>query len=219
MEFKKTDPFDYKASAGKLEILDLPPRLFASIEGAGDPNGEAFAAAVEALYIYSYAVRMSGKSGMDAKNAPPPAGWFPYTVGVLQGLWTLREGCIGFDPSKKSDLAWTLLIRQPSFLDEPLHKPLLEKALAKARAKGGNALPWLEKLQLGNREGGRFAQILHAGPYDDEPATFARLESQLADRGETRDGRHHVELYLTDPRRSAPERMRTILRVSLSTTP
>lgn len=219
MEFKKTDPFDYKASLDKVDILDLPMRRFASIEGAGDPNGEAFAAAVEALYTYSYAVRMSGKSGMDAKNAHPPAGWFPYAVGVLQGLWTLQEGCTGFDPAKKSDLAWTLLIRQPSFLDEPLHELLLEKAIAKARAKGGKAISWLEKLKLGNREGGRFAQILHVGPYDDEPATFARLERLLADRGETRDGRHHAELYLTDPRRSTPERMRTILRVPLSTTP
>lgn len=209
MEFKKTDPFDYKASLDKVEILDLPSRLFASIEGTGDPNGEAFAAAVEALYTYSYTVRMRGK------DASPPAGWFPYAVGVLQGIWTLQEGCAGFDPSKKSDLAWTLLIRQPSFLDEPLHKSLLEKALAKARAKGGNALPWLEKLQLGNREGGRFAQILHAGPYDDEPATFARLEQQLAVLGEVRDGHHHWELYLTDPRKSAPEKMRTILRVAL----
>lgn len=209
MEFKKTDPFDYKASVGKVEILDLPPRLFASIDGAGDPNGEAFAAAVEALYIYSYAVRMSGK------DANPPAGWFPYVVGVLQGHWTLKEGSKGFDPSCKADLAWTVMIRQPTFLDASLHAGLLEKALAKARAKGGNALPWLEKLQLGNREGGRFAQILHAGPYDDEPATFARLEQQLAVLGEVRDGHHHWELYLTDPRKSAPEKMRTILRVAL----
>jgi hypothetical protein len=211
MEFKKTDPFDYKALPGKVEILDLQPRLFASIEGEGDPNGEAFAGAVEALYTYSYAVRMSGK------DAHPPAGWFPYVVGVLQGRWTLQDGCAGFDPSKKSDLAWTIMIRQPSFLDKHLHEQLLEKAAKKARTKGGNALPWLEKLQLDNREGGRFAQILHEGPYDNEPTTFARMERLLADQGQARDGHHHWELYLTDPRRSAPERMRTILRVSLST--
>jgi len=212
MEFKKTDPFDYKASPAKVEILDLPPRLFASIEGAGDPNGEAFAGAVEALYAYSYAVRMSGK------DAPPPAGWFPYVVGVLQGRWTLREGCTGFDPSKKSDLAWTIMIRQPAFLERALHEQLLEKAMKKAQAKGGNALPWLETLQLDCREGGRFAQILHEGPYDQEPATFERLERLLLEQGKVRDGRHHWELYLTDPRRSAPERMRTILRTALSST-
>lgn len=212
MEFKKTDPFDYKASPAKVEILDLPPRLFASIEGAGDPNGEAFAGAVEALYAYSYAVRMSGK------DAHPPAGWFPYVVGVLQGRWTLREGCTRFDPSKKSDLAWTIMIRQPSFLERALHGQFLEQAVKKARAKGGNALPWLETLQLGEREGGRFAQILHEGTYNDEPATFERLERLLAEQGKVRDGHHHWELYLTDPRRSAPERMRTILRTALSST-
>lgn len=209
MEFKKTDPFDYKASPDKIEILDLPPRLFASIEGEGDPNGDAFAGAVEALYTYSYAVRMSGK------DAHPPAGWLPYVVGVLQGRWTLQEGCTRFDPARKSDLAWTIMIRQPSFLTGPLHDLLLEKAKAKARAQGSGALPWLGKLRLDHREGGRYAQILHEGPYDDEPATFERLESLLADRGETRAGRHHWELYLTDPRKSAPERMRTILRTSL----
>jgi len=209
MEFKKTDPFDYKASFGKVEVLDLPPRLFASIEGAGDPNGEAFAGAVEALYTYSYAVRMSGKS------EDPPAGWFPYVVGVLQGRWTLKEGCTKFDPRRKADLAWTILIRQPTFLDMPLHDLLLEKAAKKARAKGGGAVPWLEKLNLNNREGGRFGQILHEGPYDDEPATFARMEQQLTELGVARDGLHHWELYLTDPRKSAADKMRTILRVAL----
>jgi hypothetical protein len=209
MEFKKTDPHDYKASASTVEILDLQPRLFAWIDGVGDPNGDAFAGAVEALYTYSYTVRMSGKS----EN--PPAGWFPYVVGVLQGRWTLKEGCTEFDPRRKADLAWTVMIRQPSFLDMPLHGHLLEKATKKARAKGPNAVPWLERLQLGNREGGRYAQILHNGPYDDEPATFARMEQELAAHGEKRDGHHHGELYLTDPRKSAPEKMRTILRVAL----
>jgi len=211
MEFKKTDPFDYKAAASKVEILDLPPRQFAWIDGAGDPNGEDFAHAAEALYGYSYTVRMSGK------DAHPPVGWFPYVVGALQGRWDLQEGRTGFAPNRKSDLAWTIMIRQPTFLDQHLHEVLLDKVAKKARAKGGNALPWLERLRLGNREGGRFAQILHEGPYDDEPATFARLEGQLAERGERREGHHHWELYLTDPRRCAPERMRTILRVALAT--
>jgi len=210
MEFKKTDPFDYKASATKVEILDLQPRLLASIDGEGDPNGEAFAGALEALYTYCYTVRMSGKSD------DPPAGWFPYVVGVLQGHWTLKEGCTEFDPSRKADLAWTIMIRQPSFLDRPLHERFLETAMKKARSKGGDAGPWLEKLQLGHREGGRYAQILHEGPYDDEPATFVRLEQQLTEIGEKRDGHHHWELYLTDPRKSAPEKMRTILRVALA---
>jgi hypothetical protein len=209
MEFKKTDSFDYKASASKLEILQLQPRLFAWIDGVGDPNSEAFSGALEALYTYCYAVRMSGKSEV------PPAGWFPYVVGVLQGHWTLKEGCTNFDPSRKADLAWTIMIRQPSFLDMPLHASLHEKAIKKARTKGGNAAPWLEKLQLGNREGGRYAQMLHEGPYDNEPATFARMEQQLTEIGEVRDGHHHWELYLTDPRKSAPEKMRTILRVAL----
>lgn len=209
MEFKKTDPFDYKGSATKVEILDLPPRLFASIQGEGDPYGEAFAQALGALYTYCYIVRMSGK------GANPPAGWFPYTVGVLQGRWTLRDGCTRFDPSRKSDLAWTILIRQPSFLDTALHAAFLDKAMAKARSQGGLAVPWLERLKLDLREEGRFAQILHRGPYDDEPATFAHLEQELSNLGLSRRGHDHLEIYLTDPRRSKPESMRTILRVDL----
>lgn len=213
MEYKKTDPFDYKASATRVDILDLPPRLFASIEGEGDPNGPAFAGAVGALYAYSYTVRMSGK-GPDV-----PAGWFPYVVGVLQGRWTIREGATGFDPSKKSDLAWTIMIRQPTFLDTSLHATFLDKAISKARSKDGAAVPWLEKLQLGLHEGGRYGQILHQGPYDDEPATFARMEQELTALGERREGLHHWELYLTDPNRSSPEKMRTLLRVALGSRP
>lgn len=211
MEFKQTDPFDYKASATRVDILDLSPRLFASIKGEGDPNGPAFEKALGALYTYSYAVRMCGKGDH------PPTGWFPYVVGVLQGRWTLRDGATGFDPSNKADLSWTILIRQPNFLDTHLHSGMLETSLKKARTKDPELLPWLERLQLGLREGGRFAQILHQGPYDDEPATFARMEQELSSMRLGRADHDHTEIYLSDPRKTAPEKMRTILRAALRT--
>lgn len=212
-EFKAIDPADYKAAVDKVEVLELEPRLFAWIDGRGSPGSQAFQGAVEALYAYSYAVRMSGKS------PPPPPGWFPYAVGVLQGRWDVSAESAGYDPSAKEDLCWTLLIRQPLFLDDALHGDCLERTRGKVGRKAESTASALEHLHLGKRDGGRFAQILHVGPYDDEPASFARLESGLVPLGERRAGRHHWELYHGDPRRTAPERMRTILRVELEPAP
>lgn len=209
MEFRGSEPWDYRGRSGEPEVLELPPRLFAWIDGDGDPNGDGFRAAVGALYAHAYAVRMSGK-GID-----PPRGWFPYTVGVLQGRWDLVEGARGWDPSRKSDLSWTILLRQPAFLDEALHEACLETAARKVARKGDGSARFLERLRWGRRDGGRFAQILHEGPYDDEPASFARLESGLAAAGERRRGHHHWEIYLSDPRRVPAEKRRTLLRVEL----
>ena len=208
-EFRKSEPWDYRGRSGEPEVLELPPRLFSWIEGRGDPNGEDFQAAVGALYAHAFAVRMSGK------GPNPPPGWFPLAVGVLQGRWDLVDGARGWDPSRKDDLSWTILLRQPAFLDKALHEACLESARRKASRKTDGSARFLEGLRLDLRDGGRFSQILHAGPYDDEPASFARLEAGLESMGERRWGRHHWEIYLSDPRRVPAEKRRTLLRVEL----
>lgn len=209
-EFKKLDPYDCKAAVDAPDNLDLEPRLFAWIEGQGDPNGPDFALATGALYGLSYAVRMCYRS------EPAPKGACAYTVGVLQGRWDLVAGAGMFDPKRKDQLAWAIMIRQPAFCGQALFERFRDEAKAKAAKKGEVDPSWFDRLRFGLRDGGRFAQIMHHGPYADESASFARLEAALASQGLKRKGKHHWELYHSDPRRTAPEKMRTILRVELA---
>ncbi len=209
-EFKITDPWDYKAPMNMAQILTLPERSFAWIEGEGDPNGPVFAQAVGALYALSYTARMSYRS------PKPPKGAASYSVGLLQGRWDIRAGESMFDPKKKEALAWVIMIRQPDFLDKALFRKFVEDARAKIVKKGEADPAWIDRLRFGLRDGGRFAQIMHRGPYDDEPATFARLEEYLAAQGLSRSGKFHWEIYHSDARRTPPERLRTILRVQVA---
>ncbi len=209
IEFKVSDPWDYKAHADQPDIIELTDRSFAWISGQGDPNGLDFAQATGALYSLSYAVRMSYR----APEAPAGAG--AYVVGVLQGQWDISAADGQFDPAHKERLVWTIMIRQPAFLDQVLFARFRDEARAKAVKKKEVPPVWFDRLEFGLRDGGRVAQILHWGPYDDEPATFARLEAALATRGLQRSGHTHREIYHSDPRKTAPEKMKTILRVAL----
>ncbi len=209
-EFKVTDSWDYKAPADSAQILTLPDRRFAWIEGKGDPNGKEFAQATGALYSLSYSVRMSYRSS----NAPK--GAVPYTVGVLQGRWDLQSGDTLFDPHNKDKYMWVVMIRQPDFLNEKFFVHFVEEARGKAEKKREIDSIWFDRLRFGPRDGGRFAQIMHIGPYDSEPQTFARLEASLNGQGVSRHGKWHWEIYHSDPRRTAPEKLRTILRVQIA---
>ncbi len=208
-EFKDSDPWDYKAGEGEISLIDLPPRLFCWIEGEGDPNGNAFAQATGALYGFSYAVRMNYKA------AEPVPSAYAYTVGVLQGRWSLKPGEVSYDADRKECLAWAIMIRQPEFLSPALFERFREEAKAKAIKKKEIDAAFFDCLRYGERDGGRYAQILHIGPFDEEPESFARLEHGLSKAGLKRQGKHHWELYHSDPRKSAPEKLRTILRVEV----
>lgn len=209
-EFDKTDPWDYKAPEGEALVLDLPARLFVRIEGKGAPSGEEFSHAVGALYGFSYAVRMSYRS------ADAPAGAGAYKVGLLQGQWSIADIRRAYDPSRKENLVWTVMIRQPDFLDLDLFQRFRDEARAKAKKKKEVDPAIFDRLGFGMADSGRFAQILHRGSYDDEPAAFARLEADLKARGMKRASKDHREIYLGDPGRVAPEKLRTILRVAIA---
>jgi hypothetical protein len=210
-EFKTTDPWDYKAPADKAQVVTLQERRFAWIAGQGDPNGPDFQQATGALYGFSYAVRMS------YRGEKPPRDAGPYTVGLLQGRWDIVTGQGGFSPAHKDRLAWIIMIRQPDFLDEALFSRFVEEARVKAAKKGEVDPRWFDGLRFGLRDGGRFAQIMHVGPYDAEPATFALLERSLAEQGAARRNKRHWEIYHGDPRRTKPEKLKTILRVEIDT--
>ena len=189
----------YNPSADEPSLVDVPPLKYLMVDGTGDPNtSQEYRQAVEALYSVSYALKFMLKKEQ---------GFNP-SVMPLEGLWwtpDMRE----FSVERKDDWLWTMMIAQP----EEVTPALFERALAEARRKKPS--PALDKLRLEEYHEGRSAQIMHIGPYAAEGPTVARLHAFIQDHGYTFDGtprQKHHEIYLSDPRRAALEKMRTIIR-------
>lgn len=195
---------DYKKDYKQLympktmpEIVAVPSLPFFMVSGSGDPNGEEFAMATEALYSMSYAVRMSYKS----ENVP--AGYYEYTVFPLEGEWDLVDR--SKPPTDKSNLKYTIMIRQPDFLT----KEHFERFLEQTRKKKTN--PFLENIRFENAEDGLSCQMMHLGSFDDEPESFARMEKFCTEQGYIRLSKIHREIYLSDPRKTEPSKLKTVL--------
>jgi hypothetical protein len=208
LDFKKRDKRLYSAPEERPAIIDVPKLPFAWISGRGDPNGALFAEATGALYAFSYALRMS------EKNGTAPEGFEPYTVGPLEGEWSLAVGS-SYDPGNKSALGWTIMIRQPDFLDDEGFARFRASARDKA-AKKKDPIACFDRLEFGHRAEGLCAQILHRGAFDEEPASFARMEARLAEEGYARLSKDHREIYLSDPRKTEAGKLKTILRVRIN---
>lgn len=170
--------------------LSVPPGKFLVVEGTGDPGGKAFSRAIGAIYGIAWTVKMTGK----------PAGK-DFKVSALEALWWgggPRDGA-----AKRRTWRWKLLMRVPTFV-RAADVARAAKALA-ANGRDGSGVA-LERLAEGSA-----VQVLHVGPYADEPATLERLEAFAHEEGLSFQGAHH-EIYLSDPRRTAPAKLRTILR-------
>jgi hypothetical protein len=176
-------------------LVEVPELAYLMVDGAGDPNtAPEYREAVEVLYAVSYAAKFALKtrSGLD------------YTVMPLEGLWWADDPA-KFVQRDKSDWQWTAMILQPDQVDSTL----VTESLSKASKKG--PLPAGSRLRLQRWTEGRAAQILHVGPYAGEGPTIARLHEFIEASGLRLTGKHH-EIYLGDPRRTAPERLKTIIR-------
>lgn len=200
LDYKKAYKEIYLPGADPV-ILDVPMMRFAVIEGRGDPNGEAFAQQTAALYGFSYSVRMSYK----AKDAPE--GFYEYTVFPLEGVWDMVDKAVS--SADKSNYAYSIMIRQPDFLTEELFARFVRETAKK------KPNPYLEKMRFAPIAEGLCCQMLHTGSYDDEPASFLRMQQYCADQGYQRSARTHREIYLADPRKTEPSRLRTVLRFSV----
>lgn len=165
------------------------------VDGAGDPrSAPAYADAVGTLYAVSYGLRFMVKR----------AGGEPWTVMPLEGLWWAAD-MAGFSMDHREDWLWTMLIAQP-----PVVTPeMVVDAVAAAERKG--SAPAAAGVRLEVLDQGDAVQVMHHGPYSDEAPTIAALHAFVADAGLVLRGKHH-EVYLGDPRRTAPEKLRTILR-------
>jgi len=184
-------------------IIDVPEMVFFAVDGRGNPNdteGE-YAKAVGLLYALSYTVKMSDK------GKTPLKGFFPYKVAPLEGLWQMAGGIPGVDYQNKDAFEWTSMIRQPEFVNESV----FDWACGEVRRKKG--LDTSRARLLRYREG-LCVQMMHIGPYDAEPESVARMDAFLAQNGYRNDLglRRHHEIYLGDPSKSAPEKLKTILR-------
>lgn len=194
LDFKKTLKGYFNAPKGAFEIVDIPKLSFAMVDGQGNPNtSAAYGAAVQALFATSYTLKfMSKAEGRD------------YVVPPLQGLWW-AEDWGDFVRRKKDRWSWTMMILQPEWIGAAPFADAVETVRRK-----GQAIP--ETLRLEAFEEGRSVQTLHIGSYDDEAPVLQRLHKEfLPANGLVERGKHH-EIYLSDPRRVAPEKLKTILR-------
>ncbi len=186
----------YKASAKEPVLVEVPPMDFLMVDGAGDPNAAGgFQEAVEVLYAVADALKSMLKLGKEAID---------YTVMHLEGLWQ-TEDVNGFSFGDKGSWQWTMMIMQPRFVTAD-H---VARALKRVGEKK-NPLA-LGNVRFEEFDEGLSAQILHVGPYDAELPTILRLHKFIEESGYEPRGRHH-EIYLGDPRRAAPEKLKTILR-------
>lgn len=177
-------------------LVEVPAQQFIAVDGHGDPNTSAdYAHAVEALYAVAYTVKFTSKSllGRDL------------VVGPLEGLWWADRPEV-FVTRAKDEWNWRMLISQPDWIGTDLIEEATRTALAKKK------LPAIEQVRRETLYEGTSAQLLHIGPYDDEGPALARLhDDYLPAHGLRMTGAHH-EIYLSDPSRTAPARLKTILR-------
>ena len=185
----------YSASPQQVAIVDVPPMNFLMIDGQGDPNtSPEFQDAVEALYGVSYTLKFMIKQEQ-AIN---------YVVMPLEGLWW-ADDMTQFSMEDKDAWLWTAMIMQPEYVTGEL----FEEAVEQVRQK--KELTALSGMRLESFHEGLSAQILHIGPYSEEGPTIEELHSFIEGNGYQLRGKHH-EIYLGDPRRSAPEKLKTIIR-------
>jgi len=186
----------YRPSPKEVVQIDVPPMNFLMLDGEGDPNSsKTYQEGVEALFSLSYAIKFKVKKGPLAID---------YGVMPLEGLWW-ADDMASFATGDKSIWKWTIMIAQPDFVPGEL----VGEALAELRKK--KDLPALEQLRFESLAEGKCAQIMHQGPFSAEGPTIERLHAFIATSGYARQGKHH-EIYLSDIRKAAPEKWRTILR-------
>ncbi|WP_092964408.1 GyrI-like domain-containing protein [Agromyces sp. CF514] len=192
----------YAPSTKAFVDVDVPPMQYLAVDGHGDPNtSAAYVQAVEALFGVAYALKFASRREVGRD----------FTVAPLEGLWRADDPA-AFVARDKSAWSWTMLVHQPEWIDESAVADAVDAVRAKGAKAKSEPSPALDLLRLVLLDEGRSVQILHVGSYDDEAPTLARLHDEwMPQHGLTFNGPHH-EIYLSDARRTAPEKLRTVLR-------
>ena len=203
-------PFDFKKEykefylpKNKPQIVNVPKANYIAIRGQGNPNeeGGAYKKAIEILYAVAYTLKMSYKT--DYKIA----GFFEYVVPPLEGFWW-QDGICGVDYSNKATFNWISVIRLPDFITKKDFDWAVKTASEKKKIDCSKA----EFLTI---EEGLCVQIMHMGSFDDEPASLEKMDKYLKENGYEKDfsdTRLHHEIYLSDPRKTTPDKQKTVIR-------
>lgn len=196
----------YAARAGTVDFVDVPELAYLSVTGQGAREGEEFAAAVQALSSVSSAAQalVEHQQGSAPEVRPLEALWWTDDPRRMRLLVDVAKGAGAIGSGDRSGWRWQAMIRQPDEVDARV----VARALHPARAP---RIPSLDAVRFLHWTEGRCAQTLHVGPYAGEGPTIARLHAAIAEAGYRPRGRHH-EIYLGDPRHTAPDRMTTLLR-------
>ena len=201
-DVKKQFPDFYKASANNVEIVDVPEMQFFMIDGHGDPNSaQSFQDAIATLYACSYTLKMSFKKMPKGKD---------YVVPPLEGLWYL-ENMAEWSMDAKDKWNWTIMIRIPDFVP----KSEITKSIETVKQKKREKAPAIDKLRVEEYHEKFSVQLLHIGPYNAEPPNIQKMHSFAKSKNYILNGKHH-EIYLSDFRKIAPEKLKTILRQPIS---
>ena len=203
-------PFDFKKEykefympKGKPEIVTVPKINYIAVRGKGNPNEEEgeYKKSIELLYGIAYTIKMSKKGDHKIE------GYFDYVVPPLEGFWW-QENVDGIDYSHKENFQWISVIRLPDFVTKADFDWAIEEATRKKKMD-------FSKVEFLTLEEGLCVQCMHSGSYDDEPATVAAMDKFIADNGyenDISDTRRHHEIYLSDARKVAPEKLKTVIR-------
>jgi hypothetical protein len=199
IDLKKKYREHYTARVGKPALVEVPPRPHLMIDGEGNPGtSQEYADAVAALYPLAYGLRAAIKKSTGDG----------YTVMPLQGLWWVDD-MSKFSVDDKDSWKWTMMICQPDLVTEELAAGVMPAVIAKKELAVGH------KVRLEMFGDGLAAQVMHVGPYSAEAPTIQLLHDFIVDEGLGRVGKHH-EIYLGDPRKSDPAKLRTIIRQPVS---
>jgi hypothetical protein len=204
VDLRKELKWLFAPSARKVELVDVPAFLFAMVDGVIEPGkgpstSTAFQEALQALYGISYTLKFASK--LRSKNP------IDYPVMAPEALWWTGKGLFAFDPQRP--WRWTAMILQPDHITRAMFEAGLQQLQEKRPG------PALRKLRLERFKEGLCIQAMHVGPYAEEPRTIERMHAFAEEKGLVLRGKHH-EIYLGDPRRSKPEKLRTILRLPVS---
>ncbi len=196
IDFKKDLKHLYKPSAKVVETVTVPEMNFCMIDGEGNPNtSSAYGEAIEALYSVSYTLKFMVKKGVLAID---------YGVLPLEGLWW-ADDMNDFLTGNKDRWKWTMMIMQPHFIEPSM----FENAITHSKLR--KVLPALDDVRFEAFEEGQAAQIIHLGPFEEERPAIEKVHEAITAANLTRNGKHH-EIYLSDIRRAAPDKWKTIIR-------
>jgi hypothetical protein len=197
IDFKRELKDLYRPSATEFSLVDVPSMQYLMVDGHGDPNrAQEYQEAVESLYAVAYKLKFMSKKELARDYVVPP----------LEGLWWAEDMETFTSARDKSAWNWTMMIMQPAWITEAMF------VTAQDLVKKAKGLPALSKLRLETYREGLSVQILHTGSYDDEAPTLQRMHHEFIPQNDYEmRGKHH-EIYLSDPRKVAPEKLKTVLR-------